>query len=123
MPPTADVLTTKALFPEQTASKISSGLILQFPWLTSLTGLGETCLRFLWPRLGCCTEAAWDVELKLEGVSTLAAALRLGLLGGFNKPEREEEEGLKLGIQLEKMFSTQLEAAVKGKTRITVKTK
>lgn len=79
--PTVDVLTTMALFPEQTASKISSGLMLQLPWLTSFT-----CLRFVLDCPGCCTRGAGEIEL--ETVSTLAAALRRSLLGGFNKEKR-----------------------------------
>lgn len=91
--------------------------MLQVPWLASVTCLGETCLWFLLARLGCCTEGA--VEMGQERVSTLAAALRRSLLGGFNKEEREGGE--MRAENLPWKYIVNYEAAVKSKTQMTVK--
>lgn len=87
MCPPVVVLTTMALFPEQTASKISSALMLRFPWYIFVTGLGEACLRVPRERCGRCTETSGEEELglQMELFKTLSATLRLSLLGGFNK--------------------------------------
>lgn len=87
MCPPVVALTTMALFPEQTASKISSALMLRFPRFMFATGLGEACLRVPRERCGRCTESSGEEELGLQMglVNTLNAALRLSLLGGFNK--------------------------------------